>query len=158
LRKKNRERQRKWRANNLTQAQLKERNASRIRRGTMEPMPAPEPNVNLTKGFSEPNSDISAPNAVRGYGETHEGPIEGVDTAPTEYGQRGPVPRFVGRKVEVAQTMDEGADVATPPASSKDLPPNEVETYRQLGELEKRKAAGKLGRADGLGVHVDLKL
>jgi hypothetical protein len=166
LRAKNRERQRKWRANNLTQAQLKERNASRIRRGTMEPMPAPEPNAEPN---AEPNSDNFAPNDVTGYGELSYEPFgPGVDMP---YEERAPANRAQPHQPPVARRGYE----ATPRAlrDAKRLPlflqpkkvdrppeetPNETNTYRNLEELKQRKAAGKLGRADGPGIEVPLEL
>jgi len=172
---KNRERQRKWRSNNLAFAQLKERNAARIRRGTMEPMGPPAPNVHLTKGISAPNSGISAPNAMPGYGKTYSGPVEGVDVPYNEGGQPGPVP---GREA----IEEEPADIDPPPAmsqaptrvasapgdesesvtGSEPEPPREgtahAEAQKKLHELVARKAAGKLNRATGPGVEVELKL
>jgi hypothetical protein len=139
LRAKNRERQRKWRANNLTQAQLKSRNAQRIRRGTMEPMEKPVPN-------GVPNSGISVPNASGGYGELSYGPFP--DEMPYEEGRihtdrRQPHQPGVARK-----------DPDRPPEETE----NEATTYAKFAELKARKTAGKLNRADGPGIDVKLEL
>jgi hypothetical protein len=143
LRAKNRERQRKWRSNNLVQAQLKERNAARIRRGTMEPMEKPASNA-APNGV--PNSGQNAPNGVTGYGELSYGPFP--DDEPYEAGphpnRRQPHQPGVARK-----------DTDRPPPEET---PNEAETYRKFEELKQRKAAGKLNRAQGSGVEVELEL
>jgi hypothetical protein len=70
----NRERQARWRANNLVKARIKEKNAARIRRGTMEKMPGRNAAPNVAPNFAE-----SAPNAITQYGELEYGEVEGVD-------------------------------------------------------------------------------
>jgi len=109
----------------------------------MEPMPAPEPNaepnVNLTKGIVEPN-------AVTGYGELSYGPFP--DEMPDE--QRIHTDRRQPHQPGVAR---KDTDRPRPEET-----PNEAETYRKFEELKARKAAGKLNRATGPGVEVELEL
>jgi len=123
----------------------------------MEPMGPPVPN-------DVPNLRNFVPNEVpKIYGETHLGPVEGVDVPYNEGGgpgvqnpRRGVVSPTSGPRE--AQTMDERLDIDPPPASSKALTSNEAETYRMFEELKARKSAGKLNRATGSGVEVELKL
>jgi hypothetical protein len=137
LRAKNRERQARWRERHLAFAKLKERNAARIRRGTMEPLGPATPNLPLTSNVSAPNSGISAPNVTLKAGELHYGLVEGWDRMEPNSG---------GGRRGVAVALD------VPRGKLEEETENERATYAKLAQLQARQAAGGLDA----GVEVEL--